>query len=70
MVRRMTWKSSLGLTLALFIGSLAIVPVFAPIQQKRTGFLFGVPDYSLLNATEINRRTLQLAATIKGTQGN
>jgi hypothetical protein len=61
----MKWKSALGLTLALFVASLVITIAFAPIQQKHKALLSGAPDYSLLTAQEINRRTLKAAAAIK-----
>ena len=60
----MTWKSALGLTLALFVASLVIAIAFAPVQQKRKGLLSGTPDYSLLNVQEINHQTLKAAAAI------
>jgi hypothetical protein len=60
----MTWKSALGLTLALFVASLVIAIAFAPVQQKRQGLLSGTPDYSLLNVQEINHQTLKAAAAI------
>jgi len=60
----MTWKSTVGLTLAFFVASLVIAIAFAPVQQKRKGLLSGTPDYSLLNAQEINRQTLKAAAAI------
>jgi hypothetical protein len=62
----MTWKSAVGLTLAPFVASLALVLALASIQQTRKGFLLGTLDYSLLNSSEINRQTLKVAAEIKG----
>jgi len=65
LVINMTWKSALGLTLALFVASLVITIAFAPIEQKHKGLLSGTPDYSLLTAQEINHQTLKAAAAIK-----
>jgi hypothetical protein len=65
----MSWKSLVRLAFVLFFGSLAAVPVAAPVLQKRIDFQFGAPDYSSqrfgnLSAAEINRRTLKAAAAI------
>ena len=59
----MPWKSAVGLTLALVVASLALVLALASVQQKRSDFRSA--DYSLLNADEINHRTLEAAAAIK-----
>jgi hypothetical protein len=59
----MPWKSAVGLTLALVLASLALVLALASVQQKRNDFRSA--DYSLLNADEINHRTLEAAAAIK-----
>ena len=55
----------MGLTLALVVASLALVLALASVQQKRSDFLLAPFDYSLLNADEINHRTLEAAAAIK-----
>ena len=65
----MSWKSLMRLAFALFFGSLAAVPVVAPVLQKRIDLPFHAPDYSSqrfsnLSADEINRRTLKAAAAI------
>ena len=57
------------LAFVLFLGSLAAVPVVAPVLQKRVDLPFAAPDYysqrfSNLSADEINRRTLKAAAAI------
>ena len=62
----MTWKSAVGLALAPFVASLALVLALASFQPTRKGFLLGTLDYSLLNSSEINRQTLKVAAEIKG----
>ena len=59
----MPWKHAVGFTLALFVASLALVLALASVQQKRNDFRSA--DYSLLNADEINHRTLEAAAAIK-----
>ena len=53
----------MGLTLALVVASLALVLALASVQQKRNDFRSA--DYSLLNADEINHRTLKAAAAVK-----
>ena len=53
----------MGLTVALVLASLALVLALASVQQKRNDFRSA--DYSLLNADEINHRTLEAAAAIK-----
>jgi len=58
----MPWKSAVGLTLALVVASLALVLILASVQQKRNDFQSA--DYSLLNANEINHRTLKAAANL------
>ena len=47
----MPWKSAVGLTLALVVASLALVLILASVQH-------------LLNADEINHRTLKAAANL------
>ena len=61
----MPWKSAVGLTLALVVASLALVLALASVQQKRSDVLLATFDYSLLNADEINHRTLKAAAAIE-----
>ena len=68
----MSWKSRCRLLVILFFGSLAAIPVFAPprlasidLQIGGTGYSF--QKFSDLSAEEINRRTLQAAASIKAT---
>ncbi len=64
----MNWKSTVGLIIALFAISLA-APLFASIGHNDKSFPKVSPSFPLemnnLSAEEINRRTLQLAATIK-----
>jgi len=40
----MTWKSAVGLALAPFVASLALVLALASFQQTRKGFLLGTLD--------------------------
>jgi hypothetical protein len=65
----MGWKSAVGLVLALFVASLALAPLFAPIGHKNKDFRTTSSSYPLemdnLSAEEINRRTLKAAAAIK-----
>lgn len=68
----MSWKSPFRLAVILFFGLLAAVPVFAPprlpsmdLQMGSSGYSF--QKFSDLSAEEINRRTLEAAASIKAT---
>jgi hypothetical protein len=56
------FSSLLGLTLAPFVSSLVIAIAFASVQQKHQGLLSSSPDYSALNAQEINHQTFAAAA--------
>jgi len=66
----MSRKSVVRVFFVLFLGSLAAVPVFAPVLQNRVDLQLRAPEYSrqkfsTLSASEINRRTLKAAAAIK-----
>jgi len=68
-VTRMPSKTIAGLMLFMFAASVALLPALAVVQQSRKSLgsvssRYSLQDVRLLNAEEINRRTLALAAEI------
>lgn len=71
-VTRMPSKTIAGLMLFMFAASVALLPALAVVQQswKSLGSVssrYSLQDVRLLNAEQINRRTLALAAEINAT---
>jgi len=68
-VTRIPSKTTAGLMLFVFAASIALLPALALVQESRKSLRpvsssYSPQDVRLLNAEEINRRTLALAAEI------